>query len=157
MVKPTFIYLNPVELKYYPFMISLVNVLEVAMSYLQKICVPKEIKDINVKTFNMITNKNEAKTMTKHISCKSKCKFNSTTCNLNRKLNNRTCQCECKNYHKCKKMIVGILAHVFVKIESIAYISVIERDQIIIVMDIVSTKLTNAIATIVTCTASIIV
>ena len=32
-----------------------------------KICIPKETKDINVKAFNMITNKNE--TMTEHISC----------------------------------------------------------------------------------------
>ena len=30
--------------------------------------VPKKTKDINVKAFHMITNKNEAKTMTKHIS-----------------------------------------------------------------------------------------
>ena len=30
-----------------------------------KICVPKETKDINVKAFNMIINKKEAKTMTK--------------------------------------------------------------------------------------------
>ena len=28
--------------------------------------------------FNMITNKNEAKTMKKNISCDCKCKFNST-------------------------------------------------------------------------------
>ena len=44
-----------------------------------KICVPKKTKDINVKAFNMITNKNEVKTMTKHIQyyyCK--CKLNST-------------------------------------------------------------------------------
>ena len=46
-----------------------------------EICAPKETKDINVKVFNMITNKNEAKTMTKHNSCD--CKFNSTTCNSN--------------------------------------------------------------------------
>ena len=39
-----------------------------------KICVPKETKDINVKAFNMIKNKNEAETMTKHISCDCKCK-----------------------------------------------------------------------------------
>ena len=32
----------------------------------------------------MITNKNEAKAMTKHISCGCKCKFNSTTCNSKR-------------------------------------------------------------------------
>ena len=33
-----------------------------------KICVPEETKDINVKAFNMITNKNEVKAMAKHIS-----------------------------------------------------------------------------------------
>ena len=35
----------------------------------RKICVPKKTKDINVKVFNMITNKNEARGMKKHISC----------------------------------------------------------------------------------------
>ena len=32
-----------------------------------KICVSKKTKGKNVKVLNMITNKNEAKTMTKHI------------------------------------------------------------------------------------------
>ena len=31
----------------------------------------------------MIANKNEAKRMAKYITCDCKCKFNSTTCNLN--------------------------------------------------------------------------
>ena len=48
-----------------------------------KMCVLNETKDINVKAFNMITNKIEAKKMTKHIACDCKCKFNSTTCNSN--------------------------------------------------------------------------
>ena len=45
MVRPTLIDLNPIELKYYPFMISLdkCNVLS------PKICVLKKTKDINVK------------------------------------------------------------------------------------------------------------
>ena len=34
MVIPTLIYLNPVELKYYPFRLVCINVLEVVMSYL---------------------------------------------------------------------------------------------------------------------------
>ena len=68
-----------------------------------KICVPKETKDINVKAFNMITNKNEAKAIKEHISCNCKCKSNSTVCNSNQKWNNKTCQCEYKNYQKCKK------------------------------------------------------
>ena len=57
-----------------------------------KVCVPKETKDINVKAFNKIANKNEAKTMTKHISCDCKCKFNCTTCNSSQKWNNKTFQ-----------------------------------------------------------------
>ena len=63
----------------------------------------KKTKDINVKVFNMITNKNEAKTMVKHISCDCKGKFNSTTSNSNQKWNNEACQCECNNYCTCKK------------------------------------------------------
>ena len=66
-----------------------------------KKCVPKETKDINVKAVHMITNTDEAKAMAEHISFDYKCKFNSRTCNLNQKRNNKTCQCECKNYHKC--------------------------------------------------------
>ena len=50
----------------------------------------------------MLTKKNEAKTMTEHISCGSKCKLNSTTYNLNRKWNNKTCPCEFKNSCTCK-------------------------------------------------------
>ena len=57
----------------------------------QKICIPKEAKDINVKAFNMITNKYGAKAMAEHISCDFKCKFNSTTCNSKQKWNNKTC------------------------------------------------------------------
>ena len=57
----------------------------------------KKTKDINFKAFNMITNKNEAKTIPKRISCDCKCKFNSTTCNSNQKWNNETCQCNCED------------------------------------------------------------
>ena len=53
------------------------------MSYLQK--------DIHVKKFNIITNKDEAKTKTEHISCGCKCKFNGATCNSSQKWNNKTC------------------------------------------------------------------
>ena len=35
----------------------------------KKICVPSKTKDVNVKVFNMITNRNEEKTLEKQISC----------------------------------------------------------------------------------------
>ena len=50
------------------------------MPYLQK-NVSGKTKNINVKEFNMIANKNKAKTIAKHISCNCKSKFNRTTCN----------------------------------------------------------------------------
>ena len=94
MVRPTVIDLNPIELKYYPFLISLGKCDESCKVLSPKICVPKETKNINVKAFNMITNKNKAKTMIEDISCDCKCKFNCTTCNSNQKWNNETCQCK---------------------------------------------------------------
>ena len=103
MVRPTLIDLNPVELKYYPFMISLDKCTGSCNVFSPKICVPKGTKDINVKVFNKIANKNEGKTMTKGISCYCKFKINSTTCNSNQKWNNKTCPCEFKNYRNCKK------------------------------------------------------
>ena len=55
----------------------------------RKICVLKETKDLNVKAFNMLSNKNsdrEAKTVTGKISCDCQCQVNSTTCKLNQKM-----------------------------------------------------------------------
>ena len=49
--------------------------MEVVMTYRQKYM--KETKDINVTVFNMIANKNEAKTMAKPISYDFRCKFKS--------------------------------------------------------------------------------
>ena len=68
-----------------------------------KICVPNKTKSVNVKIFNMVLRIIETKTLVKHILCKCKCKLDRTTSNSNPKWNNKTCQCECKNYRICKK------------------------------------------------------
>ena len=86
----TVIDLNLAELNYYPFIISLdkcsrsCNVVDDLSA---KICVRSKKKYVHVKAVNMITRINEAKTLMKHISCDCKCKFNSTTCNSNKKWN----------------------------------------------------------------------
>ena len=67
MVRPSLIELNPVELNYDPFMISLNKCTGSRNVLSPKICVPKETKDINGKAFTMIRNKSEAKTMTENI------------------------------------------------------------------------------------------
>ena len=61
MVRPTLIDLNHVELKYYPFMLSLNKCTGSYNVSSPKICVPKETKDIYVKAFNMITKKMKLK------------------------------------------------------------------------------------------------
>ena len=61
LIRSTLIDLNPVDLKYYPFMITLNKCTGSCNVLSAKLCVPKETKDINVKAFNMITNKIESK------------------------------------------------------------------------------------------------
>ena len=159
IVRPTLTDMNPNELKYYPFMISLNKRTDSYNVLSPKRCVPKETKHINVKAFNMITNEDEAKAMTKHVSCDCKCKFNSTTCNSKQIWNNETCKCECKNYHKREKdysqnpsrCICGNSKY----LKSVADTSVDKCDEILIFIDNLSTKKTNTITTNVTNTASI--
>ena len=75
--------MNPVELEYYPFMISLDKCTGSCNVLSPKIYVPKETKELNNKVCNIILNKNQAKTIRKHISCDFKFKFSSTTSNSN--------------------------------------------------------------------------
>ena len=50
----------------------------------------------------MIAGINELKTLTKHMSCKCKCKIDGRKCNLNQWWNNHKCWCDCKK-HICEK------------------------------------------------------
>ena len=49
----------------------------------------------------MITGINEWKTLTKHISCECKYKFDGIKCYSNQKQNNDKCRCECKIWKTC--------------------------------------------------------
>ena len=154
MVRPTLVDLNSVELKHYPFIISLNKCTGSCNVLSPKICVPKKAKNINVKGFNMITNKNEAKVMTEHISFDCKCKFSKTICNWNQKWNNKTCQCECKNCRTCKKYYSwNPSTCICDNSKYLKSTSVTKWDEIIIAIDILSTK--KSIATNGTSTASI--
>ena len=56
-----------INLIYYPFMIILNKCTRSSNVLSPKICVPKETKVANVRVFNMIINKYEAKAMREHI------------------------------------------------------------------------------------------
>ena len=91
------------------------------------------------------------KLMAKHILYDCKCKFNSTICNSRQKWNNKTCHCECENDCTCKKDYswnpCTCICENSKYLKSIGDTSVIAYDEIILVMDIASTKNTNIIAT----------
>ena len=43
------------------------------------------------------------KTLTKHISCECKCRFDERKCHSDPRWNNDKCQCEWKKCHVCEK------------------------------------------------------
>ena len=56
-----------------------------------KACVSNKTEDLNLSVFNMITGINESKTLTKHISCECKCRFDERKCNSDQWWNNDKC------------------------------------------------------------------
>ena len=114
MTQPTLINLHPnkynQELHYYPFAVNLdgcVRSCNTINDLSNKLCVPNKTEDLNLRVFNMIAAINESKTLTKHISCQCKCKFDGRKCNSNKKWNNDKCQCRGKNpkkHHICEKL-----------------------------------------------------
>ena len=80
-----------------------------------KLCVPNKTEDLNIHAFNMITGINEPKILTKHISCKFKCKFDKIKCNSNQKQFNDKCWYKWKKIRYVTKIWFGILLHVVVK------------------------------------------
>ena len=73
------------------------------MIYLVKSCIPNKTEDLNLSMFSMMTGINESKTLTKHVSCECKCKFDETKCKSNQWWNNDKCRCECIKHRICEK------------------------------------------------------
>ena len=62
---------------------------------MSKICVPKIIKNVNIKVYNFLMRLNETRNVLCHESCKCVCKLNSTVCNSKQIWNSNTCRCDC--------------------------------------------------------------
>ena len=50
-----------------------------------KVCVTSKTENLNLSVFNIIAGINKSKTLTKHMSCECKCKFDGRKCNSNQK------------------------------------------------------------------------
>ena len=98
MAQPTHINLHPNEyiqgLWYYPFAVNLDRCFgscNTLCDLSNRICVTNKTEDLNLSVFNMVAGINESETLTKHISCKCKCKFDGRKCNSNQNWNNNKC------------------------------------------------------------------
>ena len=87
------------KLHYYPFVVKLhrcVGSYNTLNNLSNKVCVPNKTEDLNLSVFNMIAGINESKTVTKHISCECKCRFDGRKCNSHQWWNNDIYLCKCK-------------------------------------------------------------
>ena len=126
MTQPTLINSYPRKysqgLRYCPFVVNLdrcARSCNTLNDLSNKVCVPNKTEDLNLSLFNMITGINYSKTSRKHISCKSKCKFdgkNVTRIKIGITTNVGVSGKVQKTVLCVKKIIFGILLHVAVKI-----------------------------------------
>ena len=137
-IQPIFINLNPneysQELHYYQFVVKLDNCsgnCSTPNDSSYRVCVPNKTGDLNLHVFNMITAKNESKTLTKNISCKCNCRFDGKNVSqMNAEITINVCV-SVKNAMYVKKIVFGILLHIVGKIENIMVDSAIMCDEII--------------------------
>ena len=87
------------ELHYHPFAVKLdkrVGSCNTLNDLSNKVCVPNKTEYLNLRLLNIVTGISESKTLTKHILCECKYRFDGRKCNSDQWLNNDKCQCECK-------------------------------------------------------------
>ena len=110
MIQPILMNFDPKEYSqkfhYYSFAVKLdicVGSCNTLNDLSNKVYIPNKIEDLNLSLFNMIAEINESKTLTKHISCECKARFDERKCNSDQWWNNDKSQCKCKVGHVCEK------------------------------------------------------
>ena len=66
-----------------------------------KVCLPDSIRNISVKSFDLISNKNVLKNISFQENCKCGCLLDEKVCNNLQKWNKDKCRCECLKIKKC--------------------------------------------------------
>ena len=84
-----------------------------------KVSLPNKTEDSNLSMLNIITGIDESRTLTKHVSCQCKCKFDGRRYNLNYWQNNENANMSVKNIMYVQKIMLSILLHVLVKNENL--------------------------------------
>ena len=66
-----------------------------------KVCLPDSVKNINIKSFNLLSKKSVLKNILLHQSCKCACLLDEKVCNNLQKWNVNKCRCECLKSKTC--------------------------------------------------------
>ena len=114
--------MNSQEFHYYPFAVKLdrcVGCCNNLNDLSDKVCIPNKTEDLNLSVFKMITEINESKILTKHISCECKWKLDEIKCNSNQWWNNNKYDVSVKSIMYAKKIILGILLRAVAKMKNI--------------------------------------
>ena len=61
-----------------------------------KICVRDEVKNTNIKVFNLMSRTNETRHIKLHEKCKFKCRLDASICKNKQRWNDDKYRCECK-------------------------------------------------------------
>ena len=61
-----------------------------------KMCVPDVVKNLNTKTFNLMSRNNKTRHIKWHETCKCKCRLDASACNNKQHWNDDKCRWECK-------------------------------------------------------------
>ena len=98
-IRPEIINLNTNESKFYPYSIK-INKCKGSCNTINdpyaKICVADNIKNTNVKVFNLMSRTNETRHIKGHKTFNCKCRLDASVCNNKQRWNEDKCRCECK-------------------------------------------------------------
>ena len=97
-IQPTLINLHPnennQELHYYLFAVKLdkcAGSCNTLNDLSNRVYVPNKTEDLNLSVLNVITGINESETLTRHLSCECKCRFEGRKSNSDQWWNNNKC------------------------------------------------------------------
>ena len=100
-IRSEIINVNTGEPVFYPYSIS-VNKCKGSCNTINnlypKLCIHDNIKNINVKVFNLVSRTNETRHVEWHKTCKCKCRLDASVCNNKLTWNEKKCRCECKEF-----------------------------------------------------------
>ena len=78
--------------------------------------VPDNIKNTNVKVFNLMSKTNETRQIKWHKTCKCKCRLDANVCNNKQRWNEDKCRCKLLTKECVIKDLFGILVIVSVNV-----------------------------------------